>query len=82
LRLDTASDRDIRAIARREGWTIVIKDRDFMQCAAAQSGPPKIIWIGLGNCTMREVETALRRNLHRIQEFDRDSNAFVLTITR
>ena len=35
----------------REGYTIVTKDADFRQRSFLLGPPPKVIWIGLGNCS-------------------------------
>jgi len=49
LGLQTADDRDLRALASANGYVIVSKDEDFFQLAVADPGGPPLIWVRVGN---------------------------------
>jgi predicted nuclease of predicted toxin-antitoxin system len=48
-------DEDVWEHARAHGFTIVSKDGDFYQRSLLRGGPPKLIWLGLGNCTRKQL---------------------------
>ena len=56
-----ASDTDVWAIAAREGCILVTRDADFVHLSVARGAPPKVVWIGLGNCPNADIVTLLRR---------------------
>ena len=68
--LDKAEDLDVWTFAREHGFTIVSKDGDFRQLSFLLGAPPKVIWVRLGNCTTRDIETALRSSRVQLREFD------------
>ena len=49
--LASGSDRAIWQHARDHGLIIVSKDEDFQRLSVLYGAPPKVIWIGLGNCS-------------------------------
>src|SRR5205823_224694 len=67
--LKTASDAAIRKYAVKHGFTIVTKDTDFHQHSFVFGAPPKVIWIGIGNCPTRTVIELIRANHLKIEEF-------------
>ncbi|HZL26683.1 MAG TPA: DUF5615 family PIN-like protein [Acidobacteriaceae bacterium] len=53
-------DRDIWEYAKATGLAVVTKDSDFVERSIFDRQSPKIIWIRLGNCSSRRIETLLR----------------------
>ena len=60
VELGGAEDSAVWQYAKRYGFAIVSKDSDFAERSVLESGPPKVIWIRLGNCSTREIEVQLR----------------------
>lgn len=58
--LGAAQDFAVWEYAKRYGFAIVSKDSDFAERSVLESGPPKVIWIRLGNCSTSEIEAQLR----------------------
>jgi predicted nuclease of predicted toxin-antitoxin system len=67
--LKASPDADVWAYAARNGLAIVTKDSDFRQRSFLHGHPPKVIWIGLGNCSTKTVEDLLRRRMNEVAEF-------------
>ena len=61
VELGAAQDSAVWEYAKRHGFAaIVSKDSDFAERSVLESGPPKVIWIRLGNCTTADIEGQLR----------------------
>ena len=59
--MGASQDTAVWEYAKTHGVTaIVSKDSDFAERSVLESGPPKVIWIRLGNCSTAEIETQLR----------------------
>ena len=67
--LETSPDADVWAYAARNGFAIVTKDSDFRQRSFLEGYPPKVICIGLGNCSTRAVQVLLGRRTVDVKEF-------------
>ncbi|PSF38228.1 hypothetical protein C7H19_07095 [Aphanothece hegewaldii CCALA 016] len=67
--LDQASDQVIWETAKLQDYLIVTKDSDFNELLILKGFPPKIIWIRLGNCTTKAIESLLRDNYEIILTF-------------
>lgn len=80
LGLASANDSQVWSRAGNEGFAIVSKDADFRQRAFLLGPPPKVISVGLGNCTTTQVETLLRSHSEAIRSFLADPNAALLQI--
>jgi predicted nuclease of predicted toxin-antitoxin system len=78
--LERADDLAIWDFARENGLVVVSKDADFHQLSFALGHPPKVVWIKRGNCSTREVERLLRRELGAIEAFEREIEASFLVI--
>jgi predicted nuclease of predicted toxin-antitoxin system len=72
--LRDASDFEIWQYAKAEGFTIVSKDSDFQQRSLLHGGPPKFIWLRVGNCSVARIEDLLRRHSAAIHTFDLDDS--------
>jgi predicted nuclease of predicted toxin-antitoxin system len=80
LGLDSASDDEIWAHARDQGYVIVSKDADYDDMAVVRGFPPKVIWLQTGNCTTARVADLLRANHPAIEDFGRDSTMSTLCL--
>lgn len=68
--LKSSADRKVWDYAAEKGYTIVTKDADFRRQRSFLLGPPpKIIWIGLGNCSTQEIAELLRGASREIEAF-------------
>lgn len=67
--LAAARDRAIWAYAAANGFVLVTKDEDFHRLSILHGAPPKVIWIGLGNCATDEVVRLLRTRHGEISQF-------------
>jgi predicted nuclease of predicted toxin-antitoxin system len=70
--LRDASDAEIWQYAKAEGYTIVSKDSDFQQRSLLHGGPPKFIWLRVGNCSVSTIEEVLRHYSAAIHTFGMD----------
>jgi predicted nuclease of predicted toxin-antitoxin system len=71
--LKASPDADVWEYAARNEFVIVTKDADFRQRSFLHGHPPKVVWIGLGNCSTRMVENLLRRRIPEVTEFIADN---------
>ncbi|NIV14796.1 MAG: hypothetical protein GWN62_27045 [Aliifodinibius sp.] len=78
--LDEAHDEEIWQYAKDNEYVIVSKDGDFSNIGALKGFPPYIIWIKRGNCTTREIENILRRNVDSIQLIETAEYGGVITL--
>ena len=67
--LKSSTDRKVWDYAGEKGYTIVTKDADFRQRSFLFGPPPKVIWIGLGNCSTRQIAELLRKGSSEIEAF-------------
>jgi predicted nuclease of predicted toxin-antitoxin system len=58
--LAASRDRAIWTYAGANGFVLVTKDEDFHRLSVLLGAPPKVIWIGLGNCATADVARLLR----------------------
>lgn len=67
--LGGAGDGVVWEYAKVHGLTIVSKDSDFFDRSAREGAPPKVIWVRLGNCSTKDVESLLRSKYATIRHF-------------
>lgn len=67
--LGASDDGEIWRFAKENNFAIVSKDSDFYNRAAVYGGPPKVIWLRVGNCTTTEIEDLLKRSKPAIDAF-------------
>jgi predicted nuclease of predicted toxin-antitoxin system len=78
-----ASDARVWQYARENGFIVVSKDADFAQQSLLSGGPPKVIWLRIGNCTTSRVDFVLRNAVARIRAFENnEESCLVLTYPR
>ena len=80
LGLDQANDRDVWQYARDHKYIIVTKDADFYDLLTLLGFPPKLIWIGVGNCTTSEIEILLPSRYDNILALSQDASNSVLIL--
>lgn len=77
--LTNASDLEIWAYCKSNGFTIVTQDSDFNEMATLKGPPPKVIWLRLGNATNEHIAQTMVNCERMIQNF-LDSDAACLEI--
>ena len=79
--LKAAEDPLVWDHAKNNGLVLVSKDSDMHQRSFLFGQPPKVVWVRLGNCSTREVEALLRKNLANIKEFYENDYASFLSLS-
>jgi predicted nuclease of predicted toxin-antitoxin system len=72
--LRDADDLTIWQYAKAHGYAIVSKDSDFQQRSLLHGMPPKFIWLRVGNCTTKRIESLLRSYSAAMHTFDLDDS--------
>ena len=67
--------------AKDNDFMIVSKDADMHDFSLVFGNPPKVIWLRLGNCSTRQVETWLRQDFEAIKLFYDDENLSLLALS-
>jgi len=76
-----ARDRDIWAYASANELVLVTKDEDFHRLSVLYGAPPKVVWLGLGNCSTNDVARLLRARHREIVEFVEHPEATFLALS-
>ncbi|WP_107671277.1 DUF5615 family PIN-like protein [Cyanothece sp. BG0011] len=79
--LDRENDNIIWEIAKQQDYIIVTKDSDFNELLILKGFPPKVIWIRIGNCSTRMIESLLRNNYEIISHFSQDNSIGIITLS-
>ena len=66
--------------AKDNDFIIVSKDADMHDLSLVFGIPPKVIWLRLGNCSTRQVENLLRRDVDVIKLFCEDEYVSLLSL--
>ena len=64
-----ASDIDIWEFARKQDFTIVTQDSDFIDLNSLHGFPPKVIWIRTGNLKTKQIVELLEDHFDEIESF-------------
>jgi len=75
-----ASDSDVWALAAGEGCILVTRDEDFLQLSVVRGAPPKVVWIGLGNCSNAALVSLLRSRHADMERFAAHEEATFLAL--
>lgn len=75
------TDDDVWAYARAHGFTIISKDSDFQQRSLLYGGPPKVIWLRIGNCSRNQLVELITTRMREIYAFAADSFETILILT-
>ncbi|PZC48895.1 MAG: putative nuclease, contains PIN domain, potential toxin-antitoxin system component [Chloroflexi bacterium] len=78
--LASAVDSQAWEYAKGDGFVIVSKDSDFRQLSFATSQPPKVVWIGRGNCSTADIEAILRSRHLDLLPFEKDQESSFLAL--
>jgi predicted nuclease of predicted toxin-antitoxin system len=78
--LEDATDLDIWAYARSNGYTIVTFDADFYDISLIKGHPPKIVWLRTGNSTTAGIVACMVANWYTISTFIDDPEQSCLEI--
>ena len=80
--LGSAADRSIWEFAAAENLVIVSKDSDFHERSVLLGGPPKVIWLRVGNCSTSFIGAMLRMASDSIFAFGGQDEESCLVISR
>jgi len=69
INLGASQDSAVWEYAKQHGFAIVSKDSDFAERGTLEPSSPKVIWIRLGNCSTRQIDTLLRSSSEPIRAF-------------
>lgn len=78
--LDTATDREIWDFAAAQDYVIVSKDSDFRQLAFLLGGPPKTVWLRVGNVSTDVIAVLLANHVNDIAAFVDDDEEALLVL--
>ena len=79
--LAAADDLAVWQYAKANGFAIVSKDADFRQLSFLFGGPPKVVWLRVGNQSTAQIEAVMRAYAGAFEAFDADPVASMLVIT-
>jgi predicted nuclease of predicted toxin-antitoxin system len=79
--LKSSPDPDVWQFAVENDFVIVSKDADLHDRSLLYGFPPKVIWIRLGNCSTKDVETLIRNEIEQIKVFIGDDVASFLALS-
>ena len=80
--LGAAGDRSIWEFAKAEKLVIVSKDSDFHERSVLLGGPPKVIWLRVGNCSTQFIAQLLRTASDSIFAFGAQDEETCLVLRR
>lgn len=78
--LTSSSDTEIWEFARREGYTLLTQDDDFIELSVLRGTPPKVVVLAMGNHTTAEWLNIILGNVETIETFDRDASTGLLIL--
>ncbi len=78
--LGDVGDDEVWAYAKDHDFSIVTKDADFPRLSVLHGHPPKVVWVRLGNCTVSEVESLLRKQYDNLLSFYQDEGRAFLEL--
>jgi predicted nuclease of predicted toxin-antitoxin system len=78
-----SSDNGVWRYAQENDFVIVSKDSDFFERSSLYGGPPKVVWLRIGNCTTARVDLVLRNSAARLAAFEAsDQSCLILAHPR
>jgi len=78
--MNAADDPTVWDYAKENDFMIVSKDADMHDLSLVLGNPPKVVWLQLGNCSTKQVENLLRRDIDVIRLFYEDESVSLLTL--
>jgi len=82
VRYGHGSDTDVWRYAAEHGYTIISKDADFHQRSLLFGGPPQVVWLRVGNCTVSETAAIVRERYVVIRRFIEESDPDFLVLSK
>jgi predicted nuclease of predicted toxin-antitoxin system len=67
--MEKKDDLEIWNFAKKNGFSIVTKDADFLDIGLLKGYPPKLIWLRCGNTSAYNIEKIMRENFSTIENF-------------
>ncbi len=80
LNLHKANDFEIWEFAKKNNYTIVSKDSDFLELSLLYGIPPKFIWVRCDNGNNQFLSQLLIKHADDIERFLTDDKSFCLEI--
>ncbi len=78
--MSTTDDSKVWDYAKANDLIIVSKDSDMHDLSLVFGNPPKVLWIKLGNCSSRQVESLIRKGFNVIEMFYEDDEVSLLRL--
>ncbi len=78
--LRAQTDEAIWQHAREAEFVIVSKDNDFRQLSFLRGGPPKVVWLSVGNATTAVIGALLREAVGAMAAFEAEPEASLLVL--
>ncbi|HET6765728.1 MAG TPA: DUF5615 family PIN-like protein [Longimicrobiaceae bacterium] len=78
--LASEDDLAIWAYAARHDLVIVTKDWDFLELSTLHGPPPKVVWLRLGNCSVKQTARVLRDRHLDLLRFHEDAASALLVV--
>jgi predicted nuclease of predicted toxin-antitoxin system len=75
-----ARDADIWEFAKEHAYLLVSKDTDFYERSVLYGAPPRLIWLRIGNASVRETAALLRDNYIIVRHFHDESDSPFLAL--
>jgi predicted nuclease of predicted toxin-antitoxin system len=76
-----ADDQSVWSFAAANGFMLVTKDDDFVEMSGLRGPPPKLVVIGVGNCTTAAVATLLLQSIERLRLFEADAVSSMIVLS-
>ena len=77
-----AEDRHVWTYAAENGFLLASKDTDFYERSLVFGALPKIIWLRIGNSTVKETVALLRNQYIVVRHFHEDAIATFLPLAQ
>ena len=78
--LGSMSDALIWEYAGANQFTLLTKDKDFVNLSLTVGSPPKVVLLQTGNCSTSQIERMIRTNAVRFSEFEIDGKRSLLLL--
>jgi len=78
--LGGATDEAVWSASAEHGCVLLTKDEDFHRLSVLRGGPPKVIWLRLGNASTDEVARLLRERLDDLGRFEEQDEVTLLEL--
>ena len=75
-----SDDLAIWRYAAEHGLVLVTKDEDFLRLSTKYGAPPKVLYLGVGNCSVPTIENVLRTSRPQIDTFAADPDELFLIL--